>query len=46
MRIISGFVEEGASNESVVIENGDVPFIRLLYLPNFHIQGHNYYTGR
>ena len=33
------FAEEGASNESGVIENGDFRFIRSLYLPNIHIRG-------
>jgi len=26
-----------------VVENGDFRFFRSLYLPNLHIQGHNYY---
>jgi len=34
---------EGASNESGVVVNGDFRFFRSLYLPNLHIQGHNYY---
>jgi len=33
----------GPSNESGVVVNGDCRFFRSLYLPNLHIQGHNYY---
>jgi len=32
------------SNESGVVVNGDFRFFRSLYLPNFHSQGHNYYS--
>ena len=42
-QISVGFAREGASNESGVVVNGDFRFFRLLYLPNLHIQGHNYY---
>jgi len=31
------------SNESGVVVNGDFCLFRSLYLPNLHIQGHNYY---
>jgi len=31
-------------NESGVVVNVDFRFFRSLYLPNLHIQGHNYYT--
>ena len=37
------FTGEGASNESGVVVNGDFRFFRSLYLPNLHIEGHNYY---
>ena len=37
------FAGKGASNDSVVVQNGDFRFFRSLYLPNLHIQGHNYY---
>ena len=30
-------------NESGVVVNGDFRFFRSLYLPNLHIQRHNYY---
>jgi len=38
-----GFAGESTSNESGVVENDDSRFFRSLYLPNLHIQGHNYY---
>jgi len=43
MWIIAGVCWRGASNESGVVVNGDFRFFRSLYLPNFHIQGHDYY---
>jgi len=43
MWIVAGVCWRGASNESGVVVNGDFRFFRSLYLPNLHIQGHNYY---
>jgi len=37
MPIFAGFAGEGASNESVVVENGDFRLFRSLYIPNLHI---------
>jgi len=39
--IREGSLENGGSNESGVVENGDFRFFRSSYLSNFHIQGHN-----
>jgi len=44
MRIFMWVRWRGASNESGVVENDDFHFFHPLYIPNFHIQGHNYYT--
>jgi len=38
-----GFAGEGVSNESGDVKNGEFCFFRSLYLPNIHIQCHNYY---
>jgi len=43
MRIFAGFAGEGASDENGDVKNGDFRLFRPLYLPNLHIQGHNYY---
>jgi len=43
MWIFAGVCKRGVSNESGVIVSGDFRFFRLLYLPNLHIEGHNYY---
>ena len=42
MDIRGGLLERGANGSGVVV-NGDFRFFRSLYLPNLHIQGHNYY---
>ena len=43
MDIREGLLDMGTSNESGVVVNGDFRFFRSLYLPNLHVQGHNYY---
>jgi len=42
MWIFTGICWRGASNENWVVVNGDFRFFRSAYVPNLHIQDHNY----
>ena len=43
LRIFAGVRWRGASNESGVVKNGDFRLFYPLYIPNLHVECHNYY---
>jgi len=42
VRIFAGVRWRGALNEGGIVENGNFYFFRSVYLPNLHIESHNY----